>query len=161
MAEKDVYLHWLNDAYAMEKHVEEVLEDQVNRSKDFPDIQGRIQQHLDLTRSQADRVKTCIERNGGSVSALKTGMANLMGSVMGAGTGMAKDTLIKDVLADIATENFEMASYAALINAARAVGDLETARVCEEIFHEEEGMEGWLTHELPTVSQIALQQASQ
>ncbi len=160
MTERDLYMSWLNDAYAMEKHVEEVLGDQVKQAKEFPEIQGRIQQHLDVTRSQAERVKGCIERNGGHVSTLKSGMANVMGSVMGAGAGMAKDTLIKNVLTDIGTEHFEMASYAALVDAANALGDQQTATVCQEIYREEESMANWLHQELPVVSQISLQQGS-
>jgi ferritin-like metal-binding protein YciE len=160
MAENDIYISWLNDAYAMEKNVEEVLEEQVKQSQDYPAIQGKIQEHLDVTRSQAERVKTCIERNGGKVSALKTGMANVMGTMMGVGTGMAKDKLIKNVLSDIATENFEMASYAAIITAANTLGDNETAIVCKQIYDEESTMEQWLNKELPTISDIALREAA-
>jgi ferritin-like metal-binding protein YciE len=55
-----------------------------------------------------------------------------------------------------AAESFEIASYRALIAAARALGDEETARVCEEILRDEERMAAWLTENLPRVVQETL-----
>ncbi len=160
MSEKDVYLSWLNDAYAMEQNVEEMLERQVDQAKDYPDIQNKIQQHLDVTRSQAERVKSCIERNGGKVSALKSGMANMMGSVSGAGAGMAKDRLVKNAITDFGIEHFEAASYQSLRTAAEQLGDFQTAQICQDIIGEELGMADWLSQQISPVSQISLKQAA-
>lgn len=63
-------------------------------------------------------------------------------------TATAEDKMIKNSLADYATEHFEIASYRALIAAADAVGEEETARVCEEILKEEE-MAKWVNNEIP------------
>lgn len=160
MAEKDLYMSWLNDAYEMEKNVEETLERHADQAKEFPEIQTAIEGHLEITRQQAERVKTCIEKNGGDVSSLKSGIANLMGSVMGAGTGMAKDRLVKNALSEYATENFEIASYVALRVAAENRGDLETARICQDIIQEEQQMAVWLEKNLRTISESVLLDAS-
>jgi ferritin-like metal-binding protein YciE len=156
---REFYLSWLNDAYAMEKNVEEVLERHVKQAENYPEIQSKIQQHLDITRTQADRVQSCIERNGGDVSSLKSGIANMMGAVTGAGSSGAQDKLIKDAIADYATENFEIASYAALTVAAQSLGDQETAQICQDIIGEEHEMATWLAKNLSTVSQTVLQEA--
>jgi ferritin-like metal-binding protein YciE len=145
----------------MEKDIENNLEGQVKHTDHYPDIQSRIQMHLDATRSHAERVKDCIERNGGDVSKVKAAVSNLMGSVMGAGTGMAKDTLIKDVLSDFATENFEIASYRSIVDAANLLGDTQTALVCEEIIREEQQMAQFLHDQLPLVTRTELQNATQ
>jgi ferritin-like metal-binding protein YciE len=157
MAEKDLYLSWLNDAYAMEKNVEEVLERHADQAKEFPTIQSAIEEHLEVTRSQAERVKACIERNGGNVSSIKSGVANLTGAVAGAGSGMAKDRLVKNALTEYAAENFEIASYVALEVAAEEMGDMQTAQVCKEIIREEQEMTGWLEKNLRSISGYALQ----
>ncbi len=159
MNDRDLYLSWLNDAYAMEKNVEEVLEDHSSQAKDFPDIQGKIDEHLQVTRSQADRVKQCIERNGGKVSSVKSGMANLMGSLTGKTTSMAKDRIVKNALADYAAENFEIASYTAIVDAANTLGDTQTAQVCQGIIQEEMNMAQWLSQNLPKVSNMVLAEA--
>jgi ferritin-like metal-binding protein YciE len=160
MSEKDRYLSWLNDAYAMEKNVEQVLQNHSKQAQDFPEIKNKIDQHIDVTRNQADMVKDCIERNGGNVSSIKSGLANLMGNLAGAATGPSGDTLIKNTLAEFGTENFEIASYTSLIDAAQTLGDTQTAQVCQQILREEQEMASWLMQNLPRVSQISLQDAA-
>jgi ferritin-like metal-binding protein YciE len=151
---KDTLVAWLNDAYAMEEGIVEVLERQVKHMDEMPDVQMRIQQHLELTRSQAERVKSCVERLGEKVSKTKSVFANAMGAMQGMGTGMAEDKVLKDALADYAVENFEIASYMSLTTAAKDVGEYEIARVCEGIMHEEEEMADWLRQQLPVVTEI-------
>src|SRR5689334_12914341 len=99
-------------------------------------MQARIQQHLQETRRHADLVKGCIERLGGSTSALKSGMGKVSGFFQGVSTGMAKDEIVKNALADYASEHFEIASYTSLLAAALALGDQQQASVCQEILRD-------------------------
>ncbi len=57
---RDQLIHWLNDALGMEETMIQTLGNHVKDAKDFPQIQQQLQQHLDLTRQQADLVRTCI-----------------------------------------------------------------------------------------------------
>lgn len=152
MAHKDLYLSWLNDAYSMERSLEQVLEHRVKDAKDHLHMQQRDQQHLEETRRHAELIKGCIERNGGDVSSLKSGMSQIMGKFQALSTGMAKDELIKNALADYAAEHFEIASYTSLIAAAEQLGDQETARICREILRDEENMANWLKQQIPSVT---------
>jgi ferritin-like metal-binding protein YciE len=140
---------WLNDAYAMERSTIQILQNHARDAKDHPAMQARIEQHLEATRRHADLVKGCIERLGGSTSALKSGMATVMGTVQGMSTGLARDELVKNALHDYGTEYFEMASYKALIAAAQDIGDQETVSVCQQILRDEEAMAAWLDQQLP------------
>ncbi len=158
MAHQELLIAWLNDAYAMENALIRTLEHRVNDAKDYPHIQARDQQHLEETRRHAELVKNCVERLGGDTSAIKTGMANVMGTVTGLSTGAAKDELVKNCLTDYAAEQFEVASYAALIAGVQALGDQETARICEQILREDEAMAAWIAQQLPLVVQETLQQ---
>jgi ferritin-like metal-binding protein YciE len=56
-------------------------------------------------------------------------------------------------IASYAFEAMEIASYRILVSTARQVGDNETARVCEEILHDEEAMADWLENNIPTLTQ--------
>lgn len=156
MAHNQLYLAWLNDAYGMEQSLVQVLENHVKDAKDHPQMQARIQQHLDETRRHAELVKSCIERLGGDTSAIKSGMSKIMGTVQGLSTGAAKDELIKNALADYSAEHFEIASYTSLITAAQTMGDQETARVCQQILRDEESMASWLQQQIPTITQEML-----
>ncbi|MGY8564508.1 ferritin-like domain-containing protein [Paracidovorax citrulli] len=44
----------------------------------------------------------------------------------------ASNEIVKDTVADYAFEHFEIASYTALMAAAKRVGKAQTAQVCEE-----------------------------
>jgi ferritin-like metal-binding protein YciE len=156
MAHQEMMLAWLNDAYAMEQSLANTLEQRIKEAKDHPNIRARDEQHLEETRRHAELVKGCIERLGGKPSALKAGMSSVMGKVQGMSTALAKDTLVKNCLADYGAEQFEVASYSALIAGAQALGDQETAAVCEQIRREDAAMAEWLMQNLPAVVQGTL-----
>ena len=162
MADKrdDTLVTWLNDAYAMEQIMVETLERQVGHMKDMPDAQTKIRQHIELSKDQAQRVKGCIEQLGGKVSHTKSALGNMMGSIQGMAPGAAKDKALKDALIDFAAENFEIASYRSLAEAARDCGHPEIASTCEGILHEEEQMAQWVNQQLPKLTQMELRAAS-
>jgi len=95
---------------------------------------------------------------GESPSTVKSGMANVMGMLQGMSTGMAQDELVKNGIADYATEYFEMASYKALITAAQELGDQESVRTFQEILRDEEEMANWLNQQLPTIVQETMRE---
>jgi ferritin-like metal-binding protein YciE len=156
MSHNELYISWLNDAYGMEQSLVQVLERHAMDAQSHPQMQARLQQHLEETRRHAELVKSCIQRLGSDTSTLKSGMATIMGAVQGMSTRAAKDELIKNALADYSAEHFEIASYTSLISAAMALGDTETAQVCQEILRDEEAMESWLTQQIPLITQEML-----
>jgi ferritin-like metal-binding protein YciE len=141
---EDRLMEWLRDAHAAEEQAATMLSGMASRIEHYPALKSRIEQHLGETKRQAERIRTCIERRGGSTSTVKDAGAKLvaMGQAM---SGMfVGDEVMKGTIASTAFEAMEVASYTILIAAAKAVGDQETARVCEEILREEEAMEDWL-----------------
>jgi ferritin-like metal-binding protein YciE len=160
MTGKDLVIAWLNDAHGMENALIQILENHIKDAKDYSQVQGKLQQHLEQTRRHAQLVKGCVERLGGSTSAAKTGMASLFGQMQAVSTGPARDEMVKNALADYAAENFEVASYTALIRAAQELGDQETVRVCQQILPEEQEMANWLLQNLPTLVQQTLLQVT-
>ncbi|MEX2541721.1 MAG: ferritin-like domain-containing protein [Trueperaceae bacterium] len=149
-AKKRTLLAWLTDAHAMEKAVAQSLRHHAHNAKEHPVMQARLERHLEETRHHAELVRECIERLGGRVSMLKSGMSTVMGTVQGVATTPAKDELVKNILADSAAERLEIASYQGIITAADEIGDSETARVCRQILREEEAMSEWLEQQLPS-----------
>jgi ferritin-like metal-binding protein YciE len=149
---EDRLMHWLRDAHAAEQQAATMLNGMANRIENYPELKARIERHLDETRRQADLVRGCIERRGGSTSTVKdTG-----GTLLGLGQAMSGlfvgDEVMKGSIASYAFEAMEIASYEILISTARQVGDEETARVCEEILKEEQDMAHWLEDNIPTLT---------
>ena len=160
MTGKDLLIAWLNDAHGMENALIEVLEHQIKDAKDYPQVQTKLEQHLEQTRRHAQMVQDCVQNLGGSTSALKTGMAKFFGQMQAVSTGPARDELVKNALADYAAENFEVASYTALVTAAQALGDAQTAMVCQQILQEDQEMANWLQQNLPTLVQQTMIQVT-
>ncbi len=157
---RETLIGWLNDAYAMETGLVQVLENHANDVKDRPEMYRRIAQHLEETKMHAERVRDCVQRLGGDVSTMKTAMGAVSGFFQGRSTGASPDELVKNALADYASEHLEIASYRALIVAARALGEQHVVQVCEGILRDEEEMARWLEQSLPTVVQEYLGQTS-
>jgi ferritin-like metal-binding protein YciE len=156
MNEKDVVISWLNDAYCMEKALVQILEHQVKAAKDYPEIETRLQQHLEETRSHAELMQSAIVRLGGHTSSIKSRVSSLFGQMQALSTGAAQDEMVKDSLADFAAENFEIASYRSLISAATEVNDQETVTVCRQILRDEEAMAQWLDRNIPVLTQATM-----
>lgn len=160
MATNEMFISWLNDAYAMETAIVPVLEDHLKdieenhvMNEKFPEMKVRIREHLELTKSQAERVKGCIERHGSTASTAKSAFANMMGVAKEKATGLAKDEIVKNSLTEYMTEHTEIASYTSLIAAAEELGDQETMTVCEGILEEEREMAQWVEEQIPLVTQ--------
>lgn len=158
MSPKEQLTTWLNSAYAMEKNLIQVLENHAKDAKDYPEVRQRDEQHIEETRRHAESVRQCLEILGEKPGALKSAMGNVMGKVQGASTGMFRDELVKNFLADYSAEHFEIACYRSLITAAEELGQPEIARICAEILTEEEAMALWLQQRIPQITRIALQQ---
>ncbi|QJP69757.1 ferritin-like domain-containing protein [Burkholderia glumae] len=142
---------WLRDAHAMEEQASTMLAAMARRLGPYPDLKQRIEQHLGETREQLRLIRECIGRRGSEVSALKDLGARGLAALQGFAGMLAADEVVKGVIACHAFENFEIATYRALITAARMVGDVETITVCERILPQEVAMANWLEQHLPQV----------
>lgn len=154
--QKETLTTWLKDAYAMERGIVEILERQIDQAEGMPEAQAKMREHLKLTKSHADRVKGCVEQLGDDVSQVKSGIAALLGAMQGMSTVVASDRILKNAMANYAIEYFEIASYMANAEAARALGHEDIAQVCESIMQEEQEMADWLEGQLPMVTQHVL-----
>jgi ferritin-like metal-binding protein YciE len=160
MSSKEQLTAWLNSAYAMEQNLAKVLENHAKDAKDQPEIRERDEQHIAETRGHAERVKECLAILGEKPSMMKSALGNIMGIVQGASTGMFRDEIVKNFLADYASEHFEIACYRSLIAAAEELEQPEIARICREILTDEEAMAQWLEERLPEVTRLTLQQVA-
>ena len=87
------------------------------------------------------------------MKAKKAAVGQVTGMFKGLSTATAKDELVKNCLADYAAEHFEIACYKSLITGALAIGDVETAKACEQILQEEQNMATWLEQNIPMVTE--------
>lgn len=160
MSSRDKLITWLNDAYAMEQALEETLQRHAKDAEGHQEMQSRIQRHIEETRNQADTVRGCIESLGGKVSGSKSAFGNMFGAMQGMANKPMQDTVIKNSLADYAAEHFEIASYQALINASKAIGENDIAEKLTGILHQEQDMAQFLEEKLPGAVREVVQPAA-
>ncbi len=137
-------LMWLQDAYAMEQEAETMLEAMAGRIEHYPELKARIEAHVEETRSQAERLTTCIAQLDGTVPVARGMVADLMAGMHAAGNALMSDEVAKGLGISYAFEHMEIASYRALVIAAREAGHDDIAEVCEDILGEEIEMADWL-----------------
>jgi ferritin-like metal-binding protein YciE len=147
--EEDQLLAWLDDAYAMERAQLPILGNHAEDARRHPDVRKRDQKHLKQTKQHAKDIRRCIEHLGGKPSASKKVIGRITGAINSVATEPFEDEILKNFLADYATEHFEIACYRSLIVAAEEAGHPKIASVCREILEEEEEMANWLERNLP------------
>jgi ferritin-like metal-binding protein YciE len=156
----ELVVAWLNDAYAMENAIVEVLEKQVDLAADHPAVQQGIERHLDATRGHAEMVANLLSQLDEKPSGLKSAMASVGGKIQGMAMGVPKDSLVKAALQDYSTEHMEIASYRALITATDAMGEPNFSAALQGILEDEIAMAQWLEQQLPIVVSEAVAQGS-
>ena len=150
---KENLLDWVRDAHAMEQQAEQMLKAQAARIEHYPKVKARIEEHLQETLGQQKLLEDCLERLGGSPSVLKDAMGKAAAFGQAVGGSLNSDEIIKGGIAGYVFENLEIATYTTLIAAATTAGDLETARVCEQILPQEQAMAKWLLENLPELTE--------
>lgn len=146
---RDKLITYLQDAHAMEHQIIQVLEGQVKDTEQYPQIQARIQQHLDETRMHEQRMAERLGAYSEKPSSVKSVGTNLIGSLIGAATGGRTDALSKAARDDYMTEHMEIAAYELLIATAQALGDMDTIRAAQANLADEVRMADWLEQHLP------------
>jgi ferritin-like metal-binding protein YciE len=147
---------WLRDAHAMEQQAEQMLNAQAERLEHYPVLRARIVQHIEETQWQQSMLDKCLARRGTSSSTIKDLGGKLMAFGQAMGGMFASDEVVKGAMAGYVFENLEIASYTALIAAAREAGDTETESACEQILLQEKAMAAWLLEHLPETTQAFL-----
>jgi ferritin-like metal-binding protein YciE len=150
-------LHWLRDAYAMEKQALEMCERQSERIQTYPALKARIAQHVHETKGQIAKLDRCFEILGEKPSAVKSAGGWLMGNMQAVGGMLMPDEIIKGSIASYVFEHLEIASYTALIAAAEVDNQAEIAAICTEILAQEREMADWLASHFPATTEKFLQ----
>lgn len=158
---KNKLVGYIEDAWAMENQIVQVLERQVDELADFPEFQTRVRQHIEETKLHRKRMAERLSAYGkhpdeSITSNIKGVVGGLVGMAAGALEGLRADTLAREVRDDFVTENLEVAAYTMLIASARAYGDTETVQAAEANLREDIQMQRWLADRLADAALLSL-----
>ena len=135
---QDRLIRYLDDAWAVEKALVNVLQDMAEEVND-PQVQSLFQEHRQVTHQQEERLEARIRALGKEPSGAKGFFNQMMGKV-GDAMHAAHDEYEKttqDLMKGYATENFECAMYQSLEAYANAIGDTETAQLARQHLQQE------------------------
>jgi ferritin-like metal-binding protein YciE len=151
MTKREKFIQWLADAHAMVVGIVSTLEKHIADAMGQPKVRAALSKHLQETKRHATEMKKALEAIGGSHPVLKEGVSKLVNLAAGLVTTAAKDTVIKNAIADFATEHFEIACYSFLIESATALGESAIVRTCKAILKEEQAMARLLESQVKAV----------
>ena len=147
----------LKNAHGLEQQAIEMLERNAERLEHYPSLKQRVQQHLEESRSQQERVGRVLEDLGENPSSMKDTVMGMAQNAQMMTHAAASDEVLKNSYAGYAFEHFEIASYRALEIMARSAGEPRVENLAQEILREEEEMAQWLQQNLPEVVQQHLE----
>jgi ferritin-like metal-binding protein YciE len=141
----------LQNAYAMELKIVEVLKRHKEDAKDLPEVFARIEKHIGESELHAEKVKECVLEMGGELSAVKNTVSSTMGAVEGMLPDMQGEPAITNLKVDYVTEHFEIVCYSVITELAQVLRSEKVMDMCEKIIAEEQEMAEDLMTILPEV----------
>jgi ferritin-like metal-binding protein YciE len=152
-----VFVTGLQNAHALENQALELMNRQVERIENYPEVKAKLEHHIQETHGQIKRLEQILESLGESRSILKDNALSLTGNLAAITHAFTQDEIMKNSIANFAFENFEIASYKSLIQLAGETGHHEAEQPLQQTLHEEEAMASWLDSHLPEVTHTYLE----
>ena len=135
---KNIFVTGLQNAHAVEKEAIQLMNRQLERFENYPEISDLLRTHLRETEEQVRRLDEMLHTFGEDRSLLKDMATQFMANMAAAGHMPMADEVLKNTFANHAFENFEIASYKSLIAMAEAAGHQKFIPALQETLREEE-----------------------
>ena len=145
---RDIYIVGLRNQHAVENQAIELLERQVGRLENYPEMRDRMQRHITESQEQARRLEELLARHDTSHSTFKDTMMSIVGNLAALGHSTAPDEVVKNTFANFAFEHYEIASYSSLVTLAELVGDTAARATLNTSLREEREMAQWIAEHL-------------
>jgi len=145
---KDIYIVGLRNQHAVENQAVELLERQVGRLENYPEMRERMRLHIEESKEQARRLEELLSSLGTSESTLKDTMMSLAGNVMAIGHSTATDEVVKNTFANFAFEHYEIAAYKSLLVLAASISHAAGKSLLETSLKEEQAMADWIEQQI-------------
>ncbi len=158
-AVNDIFIAGLHNTHALEMEALQIMNRQVERLQSYPELEQALRQHIAETEQQRQRIEEAMNQVGVSPSTIKEAIFGLMGNVAAVAHSPAADEILKNMFANHAFENYEIAAYKSLIVMADAAGFKNTTGF-QQSLREEEAMAQTMTRLIEPITRkyISLEQ---
>ncbi len=158
---REIFVVGLRNAHALEREAVQIMQRQVDRIQNYPEVSQRLKAHIAETEEQARRLEQILSQLGESTSTLKDLGGALMGNMAALAHSIAGDEILKNTFANNAFENFEIASYMSLMALARQGGFTTAIPLLERTLEEERRMAEWVESNVEKITLAYLQREQQ
>jgi len=145
---RDIYIVGLRNQHGVENQAIELLERQVGRLENYPEMEERMRRHIEESKQQAQRLDDLLSQMGTSSSSFKDTVLSLAGNLAALGHSIAPDEVMKNSLANFAFEHYEIAGYMSLLTLAELAGHAAARTALEQSLREEKDMAAWIAEHL-------------
>lgn len=135
---KTVYLGSLRNTHAAEQQGLQQMERQLDGLEHYPEYAALLRRHIEVTRTQLERIENALAEAGGSVSTVKEAVTSTAGTVGAAVHALAQDETLKNLYAGYAYQFEQIAGYRSLSVIARRAGFSQHTSWIEQSIREEE-----------------------
>jgi ferritin-like metal-binding protein YciE len=163
-------IQYLNEAYGKERQLEQALTAHIGLTT-RPNYRKRLEEHKRETKRHGDRVSRRIKQLGGNAETVSLPGPDAFSEAAEAGMSVAQralamakgplhavrgtsepEKMLKNAKTEYSEEAEEIATYTAIEEIAKKVGDKETAKLAKEIRREEERMASFLQKLIPQLA---------
>jgi len=149
---QDVFVTGLRNAHGLETQAEQMINRQLERLERYPQVAQQLRSHLAETQQQKQRLDTLLSEYDSSASSIKEAAMGFMANLQTLGHAVADDEILKNTFANLAFENFEIASYKSLIAMAETFGQAQAIGLLQQSLQEEERMARWISDNVADVT---------
>jgi ferritin-like metal-binding protein YciE len=141
---------WLGDIVALESHVEEAMDRQLELKADDPTLTQAIQRFHDSVRGSKQRAQAYQQQYGSTAGnpVIKAG-TNLLGKAAGMIDKIRNDSVSKSIRDDYTAYNHVAIAYTMLHTTAMALGDQATQTFAEQGLRTYAGLVQEINHIIP------------
>jgi ferritin-like metal-binding protein YciE len=129
-----------------------MIDRQLERLENFPEVADRMRLHRSETEQQIVRLDDVLSGLNQSASGIKDAGLSFMGSMAALGHAAAEDEILKNAFANCALESFEIASYKSLIVMAEEAGEGAGISALQESLREEQSMAQWCEESIERIT---------
>ncbi|WP_210527433.1 DUF892 family protein [Rubellimicrobium arenae] len=135
---KQDYIMGIQSAHALEKQATQLINRQLERIENYPEVAAVLRQHGAETEAQIQRLDGILQEFGTSPSTVKDLATMFSGNMAAIAHTAMSDEIMKNHFANVAFEAFEQATYRSLIAMAQATGHQHHIAIYEATLREEE-----------------------
>lgn len=149
---QSTYVTALKNTHALELEALQAMRRQVDRLERYPEMKAILEAHIAETEQQRDRLETALGNQGEKPSTVKESVLGAAGNAAAIFHAPARDEVLKNLYADHALENYEIAAYRSLIAIAERAGDTASVGAFRQSLSEEEAMAKRVSEQIEPVT---------